>query len=157
MSIATSGHPSPIGYVIECRGAWVRAQIRSVATVIVVTGYLDETNAEPVLGHLCRFTTLEGPLIVDVNSADIDDNGAFERLLSAFGTQCRRRGIDWALIAQAGPGCLPPVDEQHVVRADSVAEALQHFVCVIHARRHMPLARKRRAGVSRKRVEQPDR
>jgi hypothetical protein len=49
----------------------VRAQIRSVATVVAVTGRLDEANVEPVTVHLCRFTKMNGPLIVDVSSSAI--------------------------------------------------------------------------------------
>ena len=146
MSVAASADPSPIGYVIECRSAWVRAQIRSVASVISVTGGLDGANVEAVLGHLSRFTTLGSPLIVDVDSADIGDSAAFEHLLATFGAQCRRHSIEWVLVAKADRCHLSPTDEQHVLHADSVAEGLQHFVWASHARRNIPQARKTRGS-----------
>ena len=107
---------APVGYVIECRGAWLRAQIRSVASVITVTGRLDQTNVEPMIGHLCRFTTLDSPVIIDVKHVDIEDNSsALERLVSTFSTQCRHRGIDWALVAEPpSHRCALPADDRHL-------------------------------------------
>lgn len=132
---------APVGYVIECRGAWLRAQIRSVASVITVTGRLDQTNVEPMIGHLCRFTTLDSPVIIDVKHVDIEDNSsALERLVSTFSAQCRHRGIDWALVAEPpSHRCALPADDRHLLCVDSVADALHHFVRVIHARPRTPV------------------
>ena len=143
MGTATSGDPSSA--VIECRGAGVKAQMRSVATVISVTGRLDAGNVEAVLGHLCRFTNLGGPLVVDVTGVhwlgDVGDGRTFERLISTLGAECHWRGVDWILVgAPASRVWLPPAEEWHALHAGSVAEALQHFIDVVHARRHMPLA-----------------
>ncbi|PRC51534.1 hypothetical protein C6A85_63590, partial [Mycobacterium sp. ITM-2017-0098] len=47
------------GYVIDCRGVQIRAQLRSVATVVKVTGHIGAQNRELIAAHLCRFTRLE--------------------------------------------------------------------------------------------------
>ncbi|MDY6869356.1 MAG: hypothetical protein SV966_01915 [Actinomycetota bacterium] len=152
---AARNHPAPVGYVIECRGAWLRAQIRGVASVVTVTGRLDQTNVELMIGHLCRFTTLDSPVIIDVKHVDIDDNSnALEHLVSAFAAQCRHRGIDWALVAEPpSHRCALPADDRDLLYVDSVADALHHFVRVIRARRGMPIREGR--GRSRRSVAAP--
>jgi len=110
--------------------------------VITVTGRVDTTNVELVLGHLERFAKLETPVIIDVNSAEIDDSEAMECLLSTFGAECRRRATDWALVAPSAVR-LSLADEEHVVHRRSVVEALQHFVTLIQASRNMPVTRLR--------------
>ena len=94
MSVAASG-PRYHGGDVECGGARVRAQIRSVAAVITVTGRLDETNVEAVVGQLCRFVRLDDPLVVDVHDVDVDAEETIERLVSAFGAECHWGGVDW--------------------------------------------------------------
>jgi hypothetical protein len=148
MSVATGNFSFPVGYIIECGGAWLRAQIRNTATVITVTGRVDTTNLELLLGHLRRFAKLETPVIIDVNRAEIDDSEAIERLLSTFGAECRRRATDWALVAPSAVR-LSLADEEHVVHRRSVVEAWQQFVMLIEARRNMPVTRLRGFSVSR--------
>jgi hypothetical protein len=140
MTAAANAHTSTVGYVIECRGAWVRTQMRSVASVITVTGRLDETNVELVTENLCRFSTLGSPLVVDLSGSEIDEVHTCDHLVHAFGANCARRGVDWVVVAPFGAGG-PAWTHGRVPCADSVAEALQHFVLSIHARRTIPLAR----------------
>lgn len=132
MCATVSQYTSTVGYAIECRGATVRTQMRSVALVITVAGRLDGTNTGLVGESMRRFTTLGSPLVADFSGVDVGDDRACGRLLEAFGAECARRGIGWVLVAPSGT---IPSDEAEVVRADSVAEALQHFVLAIRARR----------------------
>ena len=126
---------------VECGDARVRAQIRSVAAVITVTGRLDATNVEAVVGQLCRYVHLDDPLVLDVHDVDIDGDGGgiFERLVSAFGAECHWGGVDWVLVAQSADLPSSSEDDEHIVWAESVPEALAHFAWVIDTRRHLPL------------------
>ena len=128
---------SPVGYVVECRGAWVRAQIRSVATIITVTGCVDGTNVQLVADHMRRFTTLDTPLIVDLHNTDAGHRNTVDRLVAQFGDRCKERDIAWVLVAEDGNQALS--DPESVMFAHSVADALEHFARVISARRHLPL------------------
>jgi anti-anti-sigma regulatory factor len=139
MTVTVSEFTSTVGYVIECRGAQVRTQLRSVALVITVAGRLDETNAELVGESIRRFTALGSPLVADLSGVDVGDERACDRLLTAFDADCARCGVGWVLVAPSGARCRCGDDAQ-VLRADSVAEALQHFVLSIRARRTMSLA-----------------
>lgn len=134
----------PVGYVVECRGAWVRAQIRSVATIVTVTGCVDGTNVELVGDHVVRFTTLDTPLIVDLHDTRAGHRNTVDRLIGQFAKRCTERNIDWVLVDEDGTGSLSEVES--VQRAPSVADALEHFVRVISARRHLPLQRLRPAA-----------
>lgn len=131
----------PVGYVVECRGAWVRAQIRSVATIVTVTGSLDGINAQLVADHVDRFTTLDTPLIVDLQGASAGARSTVQRLVGQFAERCQDRNIDWVLVAD--DRSLP--DDESVVHAASVTDALNHVVRVIYARRRVPLRELRTA------------
>jgi len=137
MSTTVGQHTSTVGYVIECRGATVSTQMRSLALVITVAGRLDGTNSGLVGESMRRITALGSPLVADLSGVDVGDDRACDRLLEAFGAECARRGIGWVLVA---PSATIPCDEAKVVRADSVAQALQHFVLAIRARRAVSLA-----------------
>ncbi|GFM19364.1 MULTISPECIES: hypothetical protein [Mycobacteriaceae] len=134
---------SPLGYVVECRGAWVRAQIRSVATIVTVTGCVEGTNVQLVADYVGRFTTLDTPLIVDLQEAGSGQRRSVDRLVTEFAKRCNERNIDWVLVAGVGTESLS--DLESVQRAASVADALEHFVRVISARRRLPLHRLRTA------------
>ena len=133
-------------YAVTCRDAWVSAQSRSVATVITVGGCLDETELEPIAAHVCRFTRLGSPLVLDVTDVTIvaDDesggSGALGALVAAFHGACSDGGVDWVLVGAGAIGWRPQPRDS-VVCAGSVAEAMAHVVRTIHDRRHLPLAR----------------
>jgi hypothetical protein len=57
---------STFGYVIECHGVQIRAQLRSVATLVRVTGRIAPANSDLVLANLHRFALVESPLVLDL-------------------------------------------------------------------------------------------
>ena len=89
------------------------------------------------MGRLCRYVHLDDPLVLDVH--DVDGGGMLERLVSAFGAECHWGGVDWVLVAQSADLSSFSDDDEHIVWAESVPEALAHFAWVIDARRHWPL------------------
>jgi hypothetical protein len=63
-----------LGPVAECHGVQLRAQLRSVATVVQVTGHLSPANREQVSRHLRRFAVVGGALVLDLLGAGgVDD------------------------------------------------------------------------------------
>jgi hypothetical protein len=127
-------HHAPVGYVIECRGAWLRAQIFGVATCVTVAGRVDEANLDTVVTALCRFTILKSAVVIDLRPCHDDGDGTVERLISEFGASSACRGSQWALVADPAILCrvASPRDGQQVIHAESVAQALDHF---LHAHR----------------------
>ncbi len=136
MFTSLGNHRSPDGFVVECDGAHVRAQSRSIAIVVTVSGSLRETNLEPVSRHVCRFAALDGPLIIDARHVDIGSKAAFQRLLASFSAQCRNRNVDWALVACEHGRALSAQDDGIAVAA-TVPEALQYIARTTRDRRNL--------------------
>lgn len=62
------------GPVTECHGVQLRAQLRSVATLVQVTGHLSAANRRQVSSHLRRFALVGGALVLDLLDArGVDD------------------------------------------------------------------------------------
>ncbi|MEU0499031.1 hypothetical protein [Mycobacterium sp. NPDC006124] len=60
--------------VTECHGVQLRAQLRSVAILVEVTGQLSPANRHQVSTHLRRFALVGDPLVVDLlNTGGVDD------------------------------------------------------------------------------------
>jgi len=57
------------GPVTECHGVQLRAQLRSVAVLVEVTGHLGPANRDQVSSHLRRFTLVGGALVLDLLEA----------------------------------------------------------------------------------------
>lgn len=134
--------PRNHAYAVKCRNAWVSAQSRSVATVITVGGCLDETELESMARHVCRFTRLGSPLVLDVTHVagnESGESGALGALVAAFHAACSDSGIEWVLVRAATTGWRPQPRDS-VVCAGSVTEAMAYVARTIRDRRHLPLA-----------------
>ena len=69
------------GPVTECHGVQLRAQLRSVAVLVEVTGHLGAANRTLVTNKVRRFAMVGGELVLDLREAGgVDD--AFVRDLS---------------------------------------------------------------------------
>ncbi|KQY07989.1 hypothetical protein ASD37_08445 [Mycobacterium sp. Root135] len=63
-----------LGSVTECHGVQLRAQLRSVAVVVQVTGHLGAANRTLITNHVRRFTLVGGALVLDLLEAGgVDD------------------------------------------------------------------------------------
>jgi hypothetical protein len=122
---------APLGYVIECHGAQIRAQLRSVATVVEVTGRLSAYNWEAVVGRLCRFTRLRSPLVLDFLDCQGLDPQRLEQLLHTLESHCE--GTELTLVLDPAVGIAGSGTES--VIATSVAEALSGISARIKQRR----------------------
>ena len=113
-----------LGYVIECQGVHLRAQLRSVATLVRVTGRIDPTNRDLVSAHLRRFTLIQGPLVLDLLDSDGFDAALLRDLIDAIDRNGASAGTDVTLVV--GPAlrlALPARDGVEVVA--SVTEGLR--------------------------------
>lgn len=124
----TNSHASStaLGYVIECHGVQIRAQLRSVATVVQVTGSIAAANRGVVLDHLRRFTRLQTPLVVDLFECNGFDADLLGRLMD-------ESDVDLTLVDPA-PGNAGLLGSGADV-ASSVAQALSGVTARIRARR----------------------
>ncbi|OPX10546.1 hypothetical protein [Mycobacterium sp. AT1] len=62
------------GPVTECHGVQLRAQLRSLAVLVEVTGRVGDANRTLVTNHVRRFALVGGALVLDLREAGgIDD------------------------------------------------------------------------------------
>ena len=128
----------PLGYVIQCHGVVIRAQLRSLATLVSVTGRCRAQWNDLVMAHLRRFTRMDRPLILDVSSADGAQRGLLRSLVSTAESDCNATGAELVLVA--APEQRHILDLHHRTRStSSVGEALQRITELIRTRRGRPV------------------
>ncbi|WP_102141336.1 STAS domain-containing protein [Mycobacterium hubeiense] len=131
----------------DCDGARLRAQCRQLATVVTVTGDIDDDNVDRVEAYARRFVLPEKPVILDLSGVN-SLSGHGVSLFYAVDEECFDRGVEWSLI--------PSPQVRELLRAcgalddfpiaGSVPEALYHFEEGIVARRRLlPLLIKKTA------------
>ena len=63
-----------LGPVTECHGVQLRAQLRSLAVLVEVTGCLGDANRTLVTNHVRRFARVGSPLVLDLlETGGVDD------------------------------------------------------------------------------------
>jgi anti-anti-sigma regulatory factor len=128
----------------ECGGAQVRACSRQLATVVTVTGDLDDANLDKVSQYTKRFVLREKPVVLDL-SAVSSATPHIISLLSDIDDACVAAGVEWSLIASQPVNRAVHIfdDRIELPTMASVADALHHFADVtLERRRLLPLLTK---------------
>lgn len=120
----------------HCDGAGIRAHCRQLATVVTISGHLDEVNVERASEYTDRFILAEKPFVLDLSGVDSFTGDAVS-LLYAVDDVCTAAGVDWMMIAsRAVEQTLREVGIEFPA-AGSVPEALNHFADAAIARRQL--------------------
>ncbi|HUB53752.1 MAG TPA: STAS domain-containing protein [Mycobacterium sp.] len=124
----------------DCDGAAVRAQCRSLGTVVTITGAVDVTNVDQVSEYTKRFILPDKPFVLDLSSLDSFAAQAV-RLIYRIEAVCTAAGLEWSVIpSQAvNTALLVTHDESSFPIFVSVHEALHYFADATSARRRMLL------------------
>jgi len=128
----------------ECNGAQVRVCSRQLATVVTVTGDLDDANLEQVSKYAKRFVLREKPVVLDLSGV----NSATPHIVSLLcdvDDACVAAGVEWSLIAsQPVTRAVRTFDDRVVLpTVASVADALNQFAdAMMERRRLLPLLTK---------------
>jgi ABC-type transporter Mla MlaB component len=128
----------------ECGGAQIRACSRQLATVVTVTGNLDESNLDQVSTYTKRFVLREKPVVLDLSEVS-SAAPHIVSLLCDVDDACSAAGVDWSLIAsQSVRGAVRIFDDRvELPTVASVADALNHFAdAMLERRRLLPLLTK---------------
>jgi anti-anti-sigma regulatory factor len=128
----------------ECDGAQVRACSRQLATVVTVTGDLDDANLDNVSQYTKRFVLPEKPVVLDLSGVSSATPHIIS-LLSHIDDACAAAGVGWSLIAsQPVSRAVRMFDDRiELPTMASVADALNHFADVtMERRRLLPLLTK---------------
>jgi STAS domain len=142
-SIDTAGtHVAPrhAHLPFDCDGAAVRAQCRSLGTVVTITGAVDSTNVDLVSEYTKRFILPDKPFVLDLSNLDSFAAQAI-RLIYRIEAVCTAAGLDWSVIpSQAvNTALLVNHEESSFPVFVSVHEALHYFADATSARRRMLL------------------
>ena len=123
---------------VDCNGAQMRALCRQLATVVTVTGDIDESNLDRIGSYARRFILTEKPFVLDLTGVNsLSPEGI--SLLHAIDENCELAGVEWAIVASQpairtlrlfGEGETFPV-------VGSVAEALHEFATSMGERRRL--------------------
>jgi anti-anti-sigma regulatory factor len=125
---------------LDCDGAAVRAQCRSLGTVVTITGAVDSTNVDLVSEYTKRFILPDKPFVLDLSNLDFFAAQAV-RLIYRVDAVCTAAGLEWSVIpSQAvNTALLVTHEESSFPIFVSVHEALHYFAAATSARRRMLL------------------
>jgi anti-anti-sigma regulatory factor len=130
---------------VECGGAHMRAQCRQLATVVTISGVIDESNIDPVSQYTKRFVLAEKPFVLDLSDVHTFPPQAME-MLRTVEEACCAAEVEWCLVAgDAVHQVLRTTADGNAAfaTATSVPEALNRFLDSTLARRRLlPLLNK---------------
>jgi anti-anti-sigma regulatory factor len=128
----------------DCGGAQVRACSRQLATVVTVTGVLDDANLDTVSRYTKRFVLREKPVVLDLSGVRSATPHVIS-LLCGVDDSCSGAGVEWSLVAsQSVSRAVRAFDDRiEPPTVKSVADALNHFAdAIMERRRLLPLLTK---------------
>jgi anti-anti-sigma regulatory factor len=143
MTVMASGSESnsPFRYgnpTVDCDGAQLRAQCRQLATVVSISGCIDDSNVEGLIERVGRYVLTEKPVILDLSDVlTFAAQGA--SLFEAIDDLCDTAGVEWSLVTSQSVARVLRLRGDHNAypSADSVSEALHHFSDVMSERRRL--------------------
>jgi anti-anti-sigma regulatory factor len=128
----------------DCDGAQIRACSRQLATVVTVTGDLNDANLDKVSQYAKRFVLREKPVVLDLSGVSSATPHIFS-LLCDLDDACSAAGVEWSLIASQPVSRAVRIydDRVELPTVASVADALHHFAdAMLERRRLLPLLTK---------------
>lgn len=121
-----------------CDLAQMSALCRQLATVVSISGQLDDSNLSEATTYCTRYVLCEKPFVLDLSELDVVSDSAIG-LLYAIDDAAYMEGVEWAVVA--GPALLDVLsrygDPADFHTVDSVPDALHHFADATAARRRL--------------------
>lgn len=139
-SVASYLAPRHAHLPFDCEGAAVRAQCRSLGTVVTITGAIDATNVDQVSDYSARFILPDKPFVLDLSAVDSFAAQAVQ-LLRRLDDVCSVTGLEWSVVPSQAvtTALLITHEELSFPIFGSVHEALHYFADATSARRRMLL------------------
>ncbi len=123
---------------VDCGGAQMRAVCRQLATVVTVTGDINDTNVDHISANARRFVLTEKPFVLDLTGVSSFAPECIS-LLYTIDENCGNADVEWTVVASQpvhrtlrlfGEGDTFPI-------VGSVAEALHDIADRIGQRRRL--------------------
>ena len=143
MNVTATGSKSNSGHrygnpTVDCNGAQIHKQCRQLATVLTVTGVVDDLNIDAITAHAQSCVIPEKPFVLDLSGVT-SFTGHGITLFDAIADACATFCEEWSVIASQPVSRalrLCGIDDS-VPTADSVPAALHHFSDVAGERRQL--------------------
>lgn len=128
----------------DCGSAQMRARCRQLATVVTITGTIDDCNVAGVTEYARHFVLAEKPFVLDLSGVSVFAVQGIS-LLDSLADDCDAAGVEWRVIAS------DPVvrilsaysDTTGIPASGSVPDALGEFAELsLSRRRLLPLLTK---------------
>ncbi len=123
---------------VDCDGAQMRALCRQLATVVTVSGDINDTNVDCISAYAKRFVLMEKPFVLDLSGVNSFSTECIS-LLYCLDEDCAHAGVEWSIVAsQPVVRTLRLFGERETFpTAASVPEALHHFADSMGERRRL--------------------
>ncbi|RDH80576.1 anti-anti-sigma factor [Mycolicibacterium moriokaense] len=123
---------------LDCSGAQMRALCRQLATVVTVSGEINESNLDHISAYARRFVLSEKPFVLDLTGVSSFPPECIS-LLYTIDEDCFHAGVAWSVVAsQPVNRTLRLSGERETFpTVGSVAEALHEFADSIGERRRL--------------------
>jgi 2'-5' RNA ligase len=123
---------------LDCGGAQMRALCRQLATVVTVSGEVNESNLDRISAHARRFVLSEKPFVLDLTGVSSFAPECIS-LLYTIDEDCYHAGVAWSVVAsQPVHRTLRLSGERETFpTVGSVAEALHEFADSMDERRRL--------------------
>jgi anti-anti-sigma regulatory factor len=112
--------------VFDCSGARLRAQSRRLATIVSVSGEVNDGNIDRITEHARRYVLAATSVVLDLSGVTTFDDHDLD-LLRAFDADCAESGQDWVLIPSSAVSAVLAHSAEAYPIAGSVPEALSYF------------------------------
>ena len=83
---------------VDCNGAQMRALCRQLATVVTVTGEIEECNLDRISAYARRFVLTEKPFVLDLTGVNSFSPECIS-LLHTIDENCELADVEWAVVA----------------------------------------------------------
>ena len=121
-----------------CDLAQMSALCRQLATVVSISGTLDDSNLGRATDYATRYVLCEKPFVLDLSDVEEFSDSAIG-LLYAVDDASYAAGVEWAVVAS--PAVLEVLghygDPADFHTVDAVPDALHHFADATAARRRL--------------------
>jgi len=122
----------------DCGGAQVRARCRQLATVVTISGAIDDSNVDGITDYAKHFVLAEKPFVLDLSGVSSFAAHGIS-LLDSLADDCDAIGVEWRLIAsepvvRTVSACADPAA---IPAAGSVPDALGEFAELTRSRRRL--------------------
>ena len=83
---------------VDCDGAQLRALCRQLATVVTVSGDVNDTNVDQIYAYAKRFVLMEKPFVLDLSGVNSFSPECIS-LLYNLDEDCHHADVEWSIIA----------------------------------------------------------